>query len=304
MSSVCVKSVAVCLTAVMKSTVLIFAPLCWLLCWILPVGSKMISFTSRDTNKATTIPLNMAEDAVDDMYSGCIKKMTTKVKVKYFRKENKGLFKNVWKKAEQCATDRFKQKNKEDVALTKNHMQAICVYTSEADKFYETFNGAVRTNGKNYGTSFQYHSLHFWLTTAIQNLRAKQGCHITYRRSKAEFTGEVKQIIRFGSFTSTSLKSNLTSFGHETCFKILTCTGAFLKNYSYYKDKEKEVLIPPYEKFKIIKTVKDKSVEELKDCKKVYILESTGVQSNLNCYAVKYKKDQSFFFNWWSKVRI
>ncbi|XP_040892546.1 uncharacterized protein LOC121180917 isoform X5 [Toxotes jaculatrix] len=50
-------SVAVCLTAVMKSTVLIFAPLCWLLCWMLPVGSKMISLTSRDAKKATTILL-------------------------------------------------------------------------------------------------------------------------------------------------------------------------------------------------------------------------------------------------------
>ncbi|XP_038570254.1 T-cell ecto-ADP-ribosyltransferase 1-like [Micropterus salmoides] len=35
---------------------------------------------------------------------------------------------------------------------------------------------------------------------------------------------------------------------NETCFKIKTCSGAFLKNYSYY-DQEKEVLIPPYEMF-------------------------------------------------------
>ncbi|XP_040892549.1 erythroblast NAD(P)(+)--arginine ADP-ribosyltransferase-like isoform X2 [Toxotes jaculatrix] len=270
----------------MKSTVLIFAPLCWLLCWTLPVGSKMITFTSQDAKKATTIPLNMTENAVDDMYFGCNAKMAEKVKDKYFGKENKELFNTVWKQAEQCATDRFKQKDKEDEDLTKNHMQAICVYTS-GGKFYETFNDAVRTNRKNYGTSFKFHSLHFWLTTAVQILRAKQGCHITYRRTEAEFTGEVNKIIRFGYFTSTSLRTNLTRFGKVTCFKIKTCLGAYLKKYPHLKDKEQEVLIPPYEMFNITNRVENKFVENLNDCERVYFLESAGVSSNLNCRAVK-----------------
>ncbi|KAF7645287.1 hypothetical protein LDENG_00207010 [Lucifuga dentata] len=222
----------------------------------------------------TVILLDMAEHSVDDMYNGCREEMTQMVQTKY--KEEIKQFEDLWNDAEECA-DRN--------ALTKDHMQVICVYTSGFKNFYEKFNEAVRTGREQYGTSFPYHSFHFLLTIAIQLLKENQGCHMVYRRSELKFIGKVNQIIRFGSFTSCSFRNSITYFGEESCFKILTCCGASLKTYSHF-DTEEEVLIPPYEKFKITESFKGTQVKYqtyMSDCKAVYILESTGVHSDLNC---------------------
>ncbi|XP_071361536.1 ecto-ADP-ribosyltransferase 4-like [Trachinotus anak] len=281
------------MTGVIKSNMLTLPLLPLLLCWMLPVGSKKISIFSLQ-NAKQPIQLNMVEDAVDDMYFGCNARMADMISSKYFTKENTGIFEKVWKKANECAIDRLKNKDTEDAALTLNHTQAICVYTGDDgtnnQKFYKIFNDEIRTNRKNYCTSFSLHSLHFWLTSAIQILSNKKNCITTYRRTTKEFTGEVNQTVRFGSFTSSSFRSDLTKFGKKTCFKITTCSGAFLKKYPQLKDKEQEVLIPPYEMFIITKKIgKNKFVENLNDCELVYVLKSAGEQSNLNCHAIAQK---------------
>ncbi|XP_062271253.1 T-cell ecto-ADP-ribosyltransferase 2-like [Scomber scombrus] len=228
-------------------------------------------------------PLDMATKAVDDMYKGCREKMEKKVNNKYFKKEDVGTFKDAWEKAEECS----KQLHREDKDLTQDHMQAICVYT--ADDIYEEFNKAVRTGKKTYTSSFKFHSFHFWLTSAIQILNKKQKCQISYRRTDNEFTGKLRKYIRFGTFTSSSKLTNLTDFGSKTCFEIKSCLGAYLKDYSYLETDEKEVLIPPYEKFKITKIIEGKGkFKPMPDCEKVFILESKGKSvSNLNCKAAK-----------------
>ncbi|KAF7653701.1 hypothetical protein LDENG_00079830 [Lucifuga dentata] len=235
--------------------------------------------------------MDMAENSVDDMYNGCRAQMSQMVETKY-KEELKHV--NDWKLHEECAKKHLR-------ALTKEHMQAICVYTM---MFYYTFNDAVRTSREQYGTSFQYHAFHFLLTTAIQLLKENQPCYTTYRRSDLKFTGNVGQIIRFGSFVSSSFRKDLTEFGKETCFKIWTCFGAFLKDYSHGSD-EQEVLIPPYEKFKITKILYHKDLDSgLCDCKVIYVLESAGVSSNLNCRVVHIsapmtnKKEKGFLSLW------
>ncbi|XP_042259646.1 T-cell ecto-ADP-ribosyltransferase 1-like isoform X3 [Thunnus maccoyii] len=234
--------------------------------------------------------LDIVPESVDDMYKGCTKEMEKKVNSTYFNKENVGTLKMVWT---ECSKKTYPQ-NK---ALTKNHMQAICAYTSDSKnnkndkKLYDEFNEAVRTGRNIYGSSFKFHSLHFWLTTAIQILKKspkKQGCQTTYRRTKAVFTGKVKQIIRFGAFASSSKKKNLYQFGMKTCFEIKTCSGAALGNYSKHPHEE-EVLIPPYETFKITKIIEGRGkYKNLKDCEKVFVLKSERKdKSNLNCKAAK-----------------
>lgn len=193
------------------------------------------------------------------------------------------LFKKAWEAAKKCANKKMKERG--DEALTKNHIQAICVYTAGGpENFYMTFNEAVRTNRSQYSSSFPFHSFHFWLTRAIQILNNKNNCYTTFRRTKSKFTGDVGKVIRFGTFTSTSKLENLTTFGHTTCFKIRNCHGAYLKQYPKLGDKEQEVLIPPYEKFAIIR--KGTFRKKLSDCEIVYVLNSTGVQSNLDCQIV------------------
>nr|XP_054599525.1 erythroblast NAD(P)(+)--arginine ADP-ribosyltransferase-like [Nothobranchius furzeri] len=112
---------------------------------------------------------------------------------------------------------------------------------------------------------------------------------VTYRRPKT-FTGMVNQEIRFGIFASSSILSNLSQFGYAMCYKINTCNGAYLKEYPVLGKFEQEVLIPPYEKFRITKkyeTKECKSAENLSDCEIGYVLESTGVLSNLDCQLTK-----------------
>ncbi|XP_029294727.1 ecto-ADP-ribosyltransferase 4-like [Cottoperca gobio] len=276
----------------MNSNMLICAPVCLFLCLMLSVVSKKI--VNLREAKQDPIRLSMVEDSVDDMYFGCDKTMTEMMKV-YFDKENHEIFKTAWKKAGHCANKKQKGIDKGDEALTKDHLQAICVYTSENIKLYEMFNHAVRTNRSGYGTSFPFHFLHFWLTSAVQILNTDNTkCHNTYRRTNVKFRGNVNETIRFGFFASSSLKKTLTRFG-KTCFKIKTCSGAFLKHYPDIGNKEEEVLIPPYEMFNITKKTKGPSVDGLGDCKDVYILESAGVHSNVNCQAAHRKKDLWFF---------
>ncbi|XP_059187434.1 erythroblast NAD(P)(+)--arginine ADP-ribosyltransferase-like [Centropristis striata] len=268
----------------MKGDILIFAPLCLLLSWMLPVDSKTATFIISLPKANPGIRMSMVADAVDDMYFGCHDKMKKMVMDKYFKSESKAEFGEAWKAAEAC---RNNHKDKKDKALTKDHLQAICVYTSDEPELYQKFNHAVRTNRTDYGTSFSFHSLHFWLTSALQILNNNRKCHITYRRTNMVFTGDVNQIIRFGFFASSSYKPNLTEFGTTTCFIIKTCSGAYLKKYSHFKDEEQEVLIPPYEKFRITKKMENNFVAGLKDCKYVFSLESAGVDSNLNCKAAE-----------------
>lgn len=119
-----------------------------------------------------------------------------------------------------CATSWYNHRDEEDKDLTNNHMQAICVYTSDYKKFYKTFNDAARTERKTYGTTFKFHSLHFCLTSAAQMLNNNKNYNITYHRTNDVFTGKVKKINQFGSFTSTSFRADLSQFGTKTCFKI------------------------------------------------------------------------------------
>nr|XP_020496330.1 ecto-ADP-ribosyltransferase 4-like [Labrus bergylta] len=267
----------------------LLAPLLLLL-WMQPAGSKKVGHIFSQREAAGAVPLSMVKDSVDDMYASCQAQMSHKVKTKYFKKENKGIFQRAWQSADKCVKrcKNIQLKDKQDEALTEEHFQAICVYTAGQEKLFELFNAAVRTNRSEYSTTFQFHSLHFWLTSAIQILKKNEKCLTSYRRSHTQFTGKRNQMIRFGSFASSSLNPKLTHFGTETCFLIQTCHGVYLKKYPRLQDKEEEVLIPPYEMFMIQKKCSMKKCKgKLSDCKVVYVLESLGFYSNLNCKAAK-----------------
>uniref|UniRef100_A0A4W5MU11 NAD(P)(+)--arginine ADP-ribosyltransferase n=1 Tax=Hucho hucho TaxID=62062 RepID=A0A4W5MU11_9TELE len=227
-------------------------------------------------------PLDMVPDSVDDMYKGCIKEMGEKV-TEYLQNEinTGGIFKQAWKEAEKSASRNYNSVNKDK--LSYNHVKAICAYTGGQPMIYPVFNQAVRTNRKEYTTSFQFHSLHFLLTDALRLLKEnQQSCHTTYRRTNMEFAGEVNKEIRFGFFASSSLNKEISRFGNKSCFNITTCFGADLKSYPNMGKHEQEVLIPPYEVFKVTAVLEKKNDENLW-CDVVYELKSVNTLSNLNC---------------------
>lgn len=259
-----------------------------LLCLILPRASAQKSLPSDN------IVLSMMEGSVDDRFYHCIKKTAKKVEEVYFPREmHMSVFGGAWSAAETCAQKNLDQIRDEDKALTKEHLQAICVYTANSPDAYGPLNQALRDLGKYYSTEvFQLHALYFWLTSAVQNL--KKSCETTYRRTRLVHTGKVGQVIRFGYFASSSRSPTQTGFGSESCFHIRTCLGAHIAYYSvfFYED---EVLIPPYEKFKIMKVLSGNSLNPYVTydgltCKTIFVLKNAGSQSKLNCKAANHNQ--------------
>lgn len=254
-----------------------------------------ISFAMIDRSRIDPlISLDMASNAVDDMYEGCEDKMVIKVKTDFLINEKKTNtnFSLAWNKAEKKYNQKWKPKpgKKHSRTLNKEQNMAIYAYTLEKPQLYAEFNDAVRAQRNQYQSTFQYHSLHFFLTEALKALNArkpkKERCLTGFRRVNKKFNlGVLGKEIRFGAFTSSSMVdfSSNEKFGYETCFKIYTCLGADISLYSRFGESEAEVLIPPYEIFKITKITKRSENKDL-PCEVVLKLKSTEKSlSNLNC---------------------
>ncbi|XP_041641421.1 ecto-ADP-ribosyltransferase 5-like isoform X2 [Cheilinus undulatus] len=244
----------------------------------------------------TQVPLDLAPDSVDDMYAGCKDKMEYRVKKEYLMNE-KSKDKNftlAWAEAEKYYNKKWKRKGKRpSTSLGKEKIMAIYVYSLDKPKVYLDFNNAVRTQKSEYQTTFRYHTLHFFLTDALQTLNARKAeeerCLTGYRRVNSYFSQNVlNKAIRFGSFTSSSMGWYPSShrFGDKSCFEIVTCFGADVSLYSKLGEAEREALITPYEIFKVTR-IERRSDHKNLPCEVVYKLKSTGkTLSALNCALV------------------
>ncbi|KAJ0055710.1 hypothetical protein NL108_009963 [Boleophthalmus pectinirostris] len=244
--------------------------LTFVLCLMAPTASA----------ESQPIELSIMSQTIDDMFAGCNEKMATKVQEVYFPREiQNSPFQNAWNLAEPCAETNLDKLPAEHKELTKENLQAICAYTDASTKLYSQLNRELRNGATMYDTpAFQYHTLYFWLTSALQILQ--RACETTYRRTRSVYDGKIGTTIRFGYFASTSRNPNVVEYGEESCFHIKTCYGAYIGDYSVVPSEE-EVLVPTYEKFRIVDIVSD-SYGELK-CKKIFVLESEGYSTNLNC---------------------
>ncbi|XP_026096054.1 T-cell ecto-ADP-ribosyltransferase 1-like [Carassius auratus] len=229
----------------------------------------------RAAVKGKIFPLDMALNSVDDQYKGCRENMANLVKTEYLKKElkNSDEFNRAWKKSSEFI--------KPEDKLTDNHLKAIYVYSD--CQVFKDFNNDARSGKLNYeNKSYKWYSLHFLLTDAIQILKEQNKCIKTYRGTNVKFEENVEnREVRFGSFASSSRNQKTAkSFGTESCFEIETCEGAEVTKYSKLRH-ESEVLIPPYEKFKV--TAVKKKGQEGAWCNTVFILKSSGIKSELNC---------------------
>ncbi|XP_049428218.1 ecto-ADP-ribosyltransferase 5-like [Epinephelus fuscoguttatus] len=240
------------------------------------------------------LQLDMAPNSVDDMYNGCKDNMKFKVQTEYLQNEKNRdrNFKQAWDEAEKYDTQKWKRRKgkRPPNYLGKEQAVAIYAYTLDKPSIYSDFNNAVRTQRPEYSTTFRYHAFHFFLTDALQTLNTRkpqaERCLTGYRRVNSYFCQNVlNKVVRFGSFTSSSMGwyPNPVKFGDKSCFKIITCLGADVSLYSKLGESEREVLIPPYEAFKVTKIERRSKQRDL-PCEVVYTLESTRTPlSNLNC---------------------
>nr|XP_046264790.1 ecto-ADP-ribosyltransferase 4-like [Scatophagus argus] len=260
---------------------------------LMTFGASM-GTTKISAEAGLKIPLDLAPNAVDDMYTGCKGQMEDSVKKEYLANEkNKDKnFTLAWSEAEKYYNKKWKHKKgkRPSTSLGKEQIMAIYVYTLDKPKIYLDFNNAVRTQKPEYRTTFRYHTLHFYLTDALQTLNARkpeaERCLTGYRRVNSYFSQAVlNKMIRFGSFTSSSMGSypSAERFGDKSCFEIFTCSGADISLYSKLGESEREALIPPYEVFKVTK-IKRKSDDKSLPCEVVYKVKSTGkTLSSVNC---------------------
>ncbi|KAM4595265.1 ecto-ADP-ribosyltransferase 5-like [Fundulus diaphanus] len=238
-------------------------------------------------------PLDMAPNSVDDMYDGCEDKMKGIIEP-LLNKEQQEEFKDAWSAAQNYYnnnivyyTTLYKLKSlvSNTPKLKKNQIMAVHAYTLETPALYSKFNEAVRTQKPYYKKKFKYHAVHFFLTMALRSL--KSNCVTSYRRTDCYFKTAINSEIRFGAFTSSTEGSYPPAeFGEKSCFEIYTCFGADISRFSEFPQ-EKEVLIPPYEVFKV-KDIKKRSATNSLWCNVVYKLESTKkTRSELNCALTK-----------------
>ncbi|KAG2465451.1 NAR5 ribosyltransferase, partial [Polypterus senegalus] len=131
--------------------------------------------------------------------------------------------------------------------LDKDTATAVTAYTMKW--LYSQLNSAVEGGTHKVTNSF-FRSMHLLLTKAIQILRPST-CLTTYRGINVFIPLKTGETFRFGRFASSSkLLSVAQGFGSKMVFTIITCYGADIAPYSYNKNLY-EVLIPPYEVFKV-----------------------------------------------------
>ncbi|KAI5103570.1 ecto-ADP-ribosyltransferase 5-like, partial [Silurus meridionalis] len=211
--------------------------------------------------------LDMAPNSVDDQFIGCENDTYNKIIKKILPKElNLDVdFNKAWKRY-----NKF-----------KNYFERIIKVYTYGKGSYQNLNNAVSSGRLRYKDDFKFKAYHFFLTRAIQIYQVKK-CTDVFRRTNIAFNSAVRgQEIRFGRFASASFFYNLTRFGTKSCFKIKTCFGTDISTMSTLPH-EKEVLIPPYEKFRITDIMENERENKM-DCEIVYNLKSAGTCSNMNC---------------------
>uniref|UniRef100_A0A8C3QMT7 NAD(P)(+)--arginine ADP-ribosyltransferase n=1 Tax=Cyanoderma ruficeps TaxID=181631 RepID=A0A8C3QMT7_9PASS len=227
------------------------------------------------------VPLDMAKNSFDDQYLTCSAKMSEKfpeLQGSDFLWNEK--FKENWTKA----TDEWKKRGSISSHLTQDQAIALMAYTMGHIKLYAAFNAAVREGGKSsqkYRNEFHFKSLHFLLTRALQTLRRPKDCKNVFRGvTGVKFNVAPTEEVRFGQFASTSLNETLAqSYGKDTVFKVYTCHGVDIHKFSYNQD-EQEVLIPPFETFKVNAVHNEGNTMHIE-------LHSTGNFSNYDCEWLK-----------------
>uniref|UniRef100_A0A8D0BBR7 NAD(P)(+)--arginine ADP-ribosyltransferase n=1 Tax=Salvator merianae TaxID=96440 RepID=A0A8D0BBR7_SALMN len=220
--------------------------------------------------------LNMSHYSLDDKYKGCLWAMQSNL-TSLIRSELNAsdLYNEAWNRALliwQSNQFWLYPRNMKELASV-----AVYAYTLGYPPLYIKFNAATRIAGKSLEEykAYPFKSLHFLLTWATLTFRPRDlKCVKVYRGTSVEFT--VNDLFRFGQFTSTSESLAVAKrFEAVTLFKLFTCKGIEISDMSNYEEEE-EVLVPPYEIFKIT-SVKNTSVGKIVQAK------SVGTCSYHNC---------------------
>uniref|UniRef100_H9H1Z0 NAD(P)(+)--arginine ADP-ribosyltransferase n=1 Tax=Meleagris gallopavo TaxID=9103 RepID=H9H1Z0_MELGA len=258
-----------------------------LLGWVLLLGTWTGASAASSKNwLIKDVAMDMANNSFDDQYQGCIDLMEAELPELNSTEFSNKIYAEGWRNATKKWLKKLESATS-PVVLGQDQAIAVLAYTMEAD-LYRMFNNATLTAGRSrqhYLRSYPFKTLHFLLSRALQILRESQPqqCYNVYRGvNGTRYTAEQGRVVRFGQFTSTSLKEKVAEgFGIDTFFFVNTCYGVPIMEFSDYPD-ENEVLIPPCEQFEVTTVTYKNGRSEIH-------LRSQGMYSKYNCEFVKGK---------------
>ncbi|NWH47000.1 NARE ribosyltransferase, partial [Fregata magnificens] len=245
----------------------------------------------RDLDPIKEVVLDMAPTSFDDQYRGCSRMMEEELE-ELNRTEfaNNSVYAEAWTRATAEWRSRWGRVPQRSV-LRPEQAVALLAYTLQGP-LHQAFNTAVREAGRSRGEylgAFHFKVLHFLLSEALCALRDAwpRRCHHVYRGVRGiRFTAQHHQSIRFGHFTSASLRNESTlPFGRDTFFSVETCYGVPIRDFSFFPEEE-EVLIPPFESFEVTNVMRDGD-------RALIQLRSQDALSTYNCELVKEKRCKS-----------
>ena len=174
--------------------------------------------------------------------------------------------------------------NTKGTNLKKNEIFALICYTLEKPPVYRYFNNDTRKGYQGDGMDFPIisHLLREGCRKILASLPEDSRTRTVYRGVGMRFTAKVGETMRFGSYTSTTGSKEVADGFMEgndgTQFIAKTKLGAPIKMLSLYPSEE-EVLVPPYEVFKVT------AIENTKPIK-IY-LDSTVCDDRIGVYMEK-----------------
>ncbi|NXG06375.1 NRT2 ribosyltransferase, partial [Sakesphorus luctuosus] len=225
------------------------------------------------------IELTMVPNSFDDQYRGCRNKMAKAVRALNLTEfASNSDYSKAWGKA----TVKWQSRPSMGSRLRPEEAIALMAYTMEEGLYLE-FNKATREGGisrRHYLYNFRFKVVRFLLTKPLDDLRKEKShpkcLHVFQGVEGVQFATEPRWIIHFGQFASTSLLKNVSEhYGTDTLFEVDTCHGANIQDFSYYLEEE-EVLIPPFETFKVTNVSHQSHTTFIQLC-------SHGVHSKFNC---------------------
>ncbi|XP_068535754.1 NAD(P)(+)--arginine ADP-ribosyltransferase 2-like [Anas acuta] len=253
--------------------------------WVLLASTLAGTLAASSTREQDPGPIrekamDMAQNSFDDQYQGCTYSMQEALRMVNRTEFKNPVYADTWRRAEERWWTQWRN-SIQPQELRREYAVAVLAYTAGTG-LYRHLNAAIREGGRSrdyYLQSFHFKTLHFLLTEALHTLRDAQvrRCYNVYRGVKGiRFTAQINQGVRFGQFASASFRRNSAQqFGNDTFFFVLTCYSAIVSNFSFYAN-QREVLIPPYEIFKVINVTRYTNETHIH-------LRSIGVRSNYNC---------------------
>lgn len=145
----------------------------------------------------------------------------------------------------------------DDIGLTPNELHALICYTLEKPPVYRYFNSDSRKGFGGDGMDFPIlmHLLSEGCRKILASLPKEERTKELYRGTSIPFTVQPGELVRFGSYTSTTHSAEIAEKFRRnasgTQFVITAKLGAPITFLSAFPEEE-EVLIPPYETFEVV----------------------------------------------------